>query len=73
LTDIPPLSENLRKDLIWRFIAVIFLDHAGIVDVIQEGQKIKVMQHETNREGQDIFGESEETDGIEGSVGRAEA
>ena len=73
LTDIPALSENLRKDLIWRFIAVIFLAHAGVVDVIQDGQQIKVMRHETNREGQGIFGESEETDGVEGSLGRAEA
>jgi hypothetical protein len=73
LTDIPPLSENLRKDLIWRFIAVIFLAHAGIVDVTQEGQQIKVIRHETNREGQGVFGESEETNGIEGSVGRFEA
>jgi hypothetical protein len=31
LIEIPPLSENLRKDLIWRFIAVIFLAHARIV------------------------------------------
>jgi chromatin segregation and condensation protein Rec8/ScpA/Scc1 (kleisin family) len=73
LTDIPTLSENPRKDLIWRFIAVIFLAHAGTVDVIQDGQQIKVKRHEIDREGQDIFGESEETDGIEGSVGRAEA
>jgi hypothetical protein len=73
LTDIPPLSENLRRDLIWRFIAMIFLAHAGIVDVIQEGQQIKVIRYETNREGQDIFGESEDADGIERSVGRAEA
>ena len=73
LLDIPALYENLRKDLIWRFIAVIFLAHAGVVDVIQEGQQIKVMRHEINREGQDIFGELEEVDGIERSVGRFEA
>ena len=73
LADIPALSKNLRKDLIWRFIAVIFLTHAGIVNVIQEGRQIKVMRHETNREGQGVFGESEEVDGDEGSVGRVEA
>jgi hypothetical protein len=72
LVDIPPLSENLRKDLIWRFIAVIFLAHAGIVDVWQEGQGIMVMKHEANPEGQDVLGESEEFDGVEGSVGRVE-
>jgi len=74
LDEIPPLSkESTRKDRIWRFIALIFLAHAGIVDIWQEGQKIMVIKHEANREGQDLFGESEETDGIEGSMGRVEA
>ena len=73
IRDIPPLSENLKKDLIWRFIAVIFLAHAGIIDVMQDGQEILVMKHETNREGQDISGELEESNGIEGSVGGIEA
>jgi hypothetical protein len=73
LTDILPLSEHPKKDLIWRFIAVIFLAHAGIVDVWQEGRDIMVKRHEANREGQDIPGESENTDGFEISVGRAEA
>ena len=31
------------------------------------------MKHETNGEGQDILGESEESDRIEGSVGGVEA
>jgi hypothetical protein len=31
------------------------------------------MKHEANRKGQDISGELEESDGIEGFVGRAEA
>ena len=73
LRDIPPLSENLRKDLIWCFIAVVFLDYAGIVDIWQEGQDIMVIKHEANREGQDILGEIEEADGVEGSMGRVEA
>ena len=73
LRDIPPLSENLRKDLIWRFIAVIFLAHAGIVDIWQDGQDIMVIKHETNRKRQDISGEFEEPDGIEGSMGGIEA
>jgi hypothetical protein len=46
LAGMPPLGENLRKDLIWRFIAVIFLAHAGIVDIWQHGQEIMVMKHE---------------------------
>ena len=73
LSEIPPLSENLRKDLIWRFIAVIFLAHASIVDVVQNRQDILVIKHETNRERQDVFGELEEADGVEGSLGGIEA
>jgi len=73
LMEIPPLSENLRKDLIWRFIAVIFLTHAGIADVVQNRQDILVKKHETDREGQNVLGEFEEVDGIEGSMGRIEA
>ena len=72
LVEIPPLSKNLKKDLIWRFIAVIFLAHAGIIDVRQQGQDIMVIKHETNRKRQDFLGESEELDGIEGSLGRVE-
>ena len=64
LVAIPPLSENLRKDLIWRFIAVIFLAHVGIIDVRQQGQDIMVNKHETNRKRQDVLGELEEADGI---------
>jgi len=73
LRDIPPLSENLRKDLIWRFIAIIFLAHAGIIDVQQQGRDIMVIKHETNRQRQDVFGELEEADGIERPVGGVEA
>jgi hypothetical protein len=46
LRDIPPLSENLRKDLIWRFITVIFLAHASIIDIQQQDQDIMVSKHE---------------------------
>ena len=73
IREIPPLSENPRKDLIWRFIAVIFLAHTGLVELLQDGQDILVMKHETNRERQGVFGELEEADGIEGFVGRVEA
>jgi len=69
LARIPSLSEDLRKDLIWRFIAVIFLAHAGVIDIWQEGQEIMVMKHEADREGQDISGESEAVDGVEGLMG----
>ena len=44
------------------------------VDVVQNRQEILVKKHlETNRERQDILGEFEEADGVEGSVGRIEA
>jgi hypothetical protein len=69
LTEIPPLSGNSKKDLIWRFIAIIFLAHAGIVDIWQEGPAIMVKEHEANGERQDVFGESENADGVEGLVG----
>ena len=49
LDEIPPLSkESARKDLIWRFIAVVFLDHADAIDIWQEGQDIMVTKHEIN-------------------------
>jgi len=74
LDEIPPLSkESITKDLIWRFIAVIFLAHACVVDIWQDGQDIMVMKHEANREGQDILGELKEVDGVQGFVGRVEA
>lgn len=69
LAEIPPLCENARRDLIWRFIAVIFLAHASIVDVWQDGQEIMVRKHEIDREGQDVSGEPESPDGVEGLVG----
>ena len=74
LDEIPPLSEESgRKDLIWRFIAVMFLAHAAVVDIWQEGQDIMVIKHEANRKGQDILGELEKADGIEGALGGIEA
>ncbi len=69
LEQIPPLSENRRLDRIWRFIAIIFLAHAGIVDVWQDGPNIMVMQRETDTERQGVPGDLEEADGIEGAVG----
>jgi rubredoxin len=73
LEEIPPLEKNARKDRIWRFIAIIFLAHFGLIDIWQDGQEIMVMKHETNREGQDISGDIETTGGVEGPLDRAEA
>jgi hypothetical protein len=73
LSDIPPLSENVRKDLIWRFVAVIFLAHAGMVDIWQDGRDVMVTKHEADTEGCRIPGEFEQTDKFEGSPGGIEA
>lgn len=54
LRDLPALHEDDRRDLIWRFIAVIFLAHTGVVDIWQEGRDVMVMKHEANREGQRV-------------------
>ncbi|MFC1766515.1 hypothetical protein ACFL6U_31105 [Planctomycetota bacterium] len=45
LRTIPPLTENSRLDLIWKFIAVIFLEHSGIVHVRQQDRMIWVMRY----------------------------
>lgn len=73
LTEIPPLIEDPRRDLIFRFIAIIFLAHGGVVRVWQESSTIWVSHRETDREGQAVPGDVEDADGVEGPVGRAEA
>jgi len=73
LVDIPPLNENSRKDVIWRFIAVIFLAHSGIIDIRQDGRDIMVIKHEADTEGCGVFGELEESDRIERPLDRIEA
>ena len=40
LREIPPLTEDLRLDLIWKFIAAIFLDHAGLAEIYQQDDTI---------------------------------
>jgi len=69
LDEFPPLGENARKDRIWRFIAIIFLAHLGLIDIWQDGQSIMVIKHEANGERQDIPGELEGADGLEGPLG----
>ncbi len=68
LRDIPPLIDDPRIDLIWRFVATVFLEHYGRVDTRQTGQTIWVMKHD-DRKGQELFDGFTETDGFEGSVG----
>jgi len=72
LREIAPLAEDLRLDLIWRFVAVVFLTHTGSVDVRQQGQVIWVMNND-DREGQDVFGDVEELDACQRDVGRTQA
>jgi rubredoxin len=45
LRQIPPLIENLRLDLIWRFIAAVFLDHAGLINIYQQGRDVLVTKN----------------------------
>jgi len=73
LDEIPSLTEDARKDLIWRFVAIIFMAHAGLVHVWQEGSTIWVIKHEANGEGQGVSRDLEDIDGVEGPLGRAEA
>jgi len=65
LRDIPALRESPRKDLIWRFVAIIFMAHAGLVEVRQEGPSITVIKRETHSEGQGISGNTEADAGVE--------
>jgi hypothetical protein len=69
LDEIPALRADDRLDRIWRFIAIVFLMQEGLLLAWQEGSEVMVMQRETDREGQDVPGELEEADGVEGFVG----
>jgi len=66
---IPPLSENHRLDRIWRFIAILFLAHAGIIDAWQNGPDILVMKREVDTERQGVPDGIAEAAGIEGVMG----
>ncbi len=72
LEEIPPL-ENTRKDRIWRFIAVIFLAHMGIINIWQDGQVIMVIKNGSDTERYGIHEDTESVDGLEGSMGGVEA
>jgi hypothetical protein len=62
--DLPSLDNNARMDRIWRFVALVFMTHAGDIDLRQEGRTIWVMQRGTDGEGQGILGETETLDGV---------
>jgi hypothetical protein len=52
--DIPALEEDRRLDRIWRFVTIIFMAHAGLIEIRQEGHTIllrKKTEDETDHEG----------------------
>ena len=51
------LIDDHKLDLIWRFIAVVFLEHEGLVQTRQQNLTIWVMRVD-DRKGQDISGEA---------------
>ena len=73
MDDLPPLSENARNDRIWRFIAIIFLAHTGLLDIWQDGRAVMVKKREIDTEGQGVPGDIEGPDRVTGLVGRVEA
>jgi len=58
---LPPLGEDPRQDRIGRFIALLFMAQARIVDLWQEGPIIMVKQHDPDAERSGIPGEAEAT------------
>lgn len=45
---IPPLQDDVRLDRVWRFVAAVFLAHAGLIAIEQLGSHVMVSQYETN-------------------------
>ena len=46
--EIPPLSDDFRLDRIWRFIAIIFMAHSGLIRIEQDDPEILVMHREAD-------------------------
>ena len=50
--DIPALDGNRRLDRVWRFVAVVFMAHAGVIEIEQDGYDITLrLKDETDHEG----------------------
>lgn len=62
--DIPPLEGNRRQDRIWRFITIIFMAHAGAIELRQDGADITVIRCGTDRKRSNVLDELEIPDGI---------
>jgi hypothetical protein len=55
LAEMPSLAEDRRRDVIWRFVAAIFMAHAGVIDIWQDRLDVMVMRRETDRKGQELL------------------
>ncbi len=53
---IPPLMNNRRRDLVFRFIAAIYLAHGRQVELWEDSGRIMVRRRDTYEQGQGIFG-----------------
>jgi len=66
LDNIPAFGEDRRKSRIWLFIAAVFMAHASLIDIWQEGQAVMVVRHGARREEHGILGDGEDANGVEG-------
>ncbi len=41
---IPRLEKDVRKDRIWRFVAIVFMAHAGLIEICQQGETLWLSQ-----------------------------
>jgi hypothetical protein len=62
--DLPALIDDARLDRIWRFVALIFLAHAGRVELRQDPSGIVVIRCGIDRERQGIPGNVETAHGF---------
>jgi DNA-directed RNA polymerase subunit RPC12/RpoP len=67
LDDIPAIGEDRRRSRIWLFIAAVFMAHASLIDLWQEGQAVMLVRHQARREEHGILGDAEGADEAERS------
>lgn len=56
---LPTLIDDVRLDRIWRFVALLFMDQARIVNLWQEDNDIMVIKYDLNNERHSVSGEAE--------------
>jgi len=49
LRSIPPIEENSKLDIIWKFVAAIFLEHEGKIVLTQSENEIYVTKNGSDR------------------------